>query len=231
LTEKPTGYFSKKDKYGKNKVHPVFESHGAQRREPRAQIYSVQQQAFLDDNVKGYTVKFSYKDGRKEKVHLLARDYEEALEGSLWKITHEQGVKHHCRDVQEITIEDPDLGEVLHKIGAGARRVATGAYRTGRGFVRGLPRVAHGVGEVAGTPEAMREQYRLGKQEHLPVDIAAAQRVGRARRIEQEARWDKAEIMRLVDQSKSSDITVRATALGYLKRYYPEVYSELERAR
>jgi hypothetical protein len=230
MSNKPDGFYSKKDRHGKLVVHPVFDRREGQRT-PRAQIYRLegkQQTVLLDGNVKGFTVKFRYKDGKTEEVHLIARDYEEALEGSLWKVSHEQGMKHDCKDVDEITIVDPDLGEILHKIGAGARTVATSAYRAGRGFVRGLPKVAYATGRVAGVPSAMRESYREGKEAGLPEDVQRAKVVARAYNIgASETRWDKGEILRLLDQARSNDVTVHAMAVGYLKRYYPEVYAEL----
>lgn len=218
MSEKPVGFYTDE----KRRVRPITKPKGRYK-EPPMKVHRVGiRTEYLSRGLKGFTVTFTYKDKVKQEVPIVARSYREALEGACVKIETDKDRVHNLEDVDELRIVDPSIGEVLKKIGAGARKAVTTTARTGKAFVTKTAEVA---GEIKATPQALREAYQYGKERgrYVPPEK-------RAVAVPSEPstpRWDRKEIMRLVDQTKSSDVTVRVTAIGYLKRFYPEVYEEL----
>lgn len=212
---------------------------------------------FLSTDLKGYTITFRYNDGYMQEVPILSYSYMGALEGACVKIETDKDFKHNLADVDEIRIVDPSIGEIFKKIGAGAKKVAHEVKEKGTKFLagvkKGLVKGAEVAGQVRVLPSAMKEAYVYGKergafvppeerveptpaptpiyttvepvqvQPQIPITPITVTRAT----PEEPARWDRKELMRLADQTRSGDATVKAVATGYLRRFYPEVYEEL----
>lgn len=252
MSEKPVGYYSKKDKHGKQKVHPVFQSREMTHREPHATIYTVEQPHAVQVKIPERTVELKlvqvpvkdlkvtntkdveerskyfldqYKNGKTIPpilVHRLPDGSLEILDGNARAHAYQK------LGVEKIPAVENSLSDTLKKIGGGIKSAARTTYHG----VRGAARV---VGQVAGAPAAVREQYREGKEADLPEDVKKARLVARAYRTGARATWDSAEVMRLIDLTESPDRSTRIAALGKLKMYYPQVaqvvYNELKHAK
>ena len=81
---------------------------------------------------KGWTIVVKYKDGTSEKIPVVAKTYEQALEKAKPKMNQVSN------QIQELIIIDPSLKEILHKVGAGAVRVAKAIAEKGREAVKVL---------------------------------------------------------------------------------------------
>lgn len=98
---------------------------------------AVAEQELLKAGFKGWMITIKLKNGHIEDIPLVAKSWEQALAMARPRIH-----KYHSNDIDEIVIQDPSLGEILHKIGSGAVRVAKAI---GRGAVAGLK----GLGRLA----------------------------------------------------------------------------------
>jgi len=130
----------------------------------------------LEAGFKGWTITVKYQDGTMEDVPCIAKTWKEALEKAEPQFQH-----INTKAVDEIVIVDPDLGEVFHKIGAGARRVAGGIAKgvkfavrkvreTGGAIRRRAVGAAETLGRIAGTPAEMREAYEAGREYRMPEE-------------------------------------------------------------
>jgi len=139
-------------------------------------------------------------------VQLLSTD----LKGYTVTFVYKDGIR------QEVPILAPTIGEVLRVVGVRAKRVVGKAVAKAREII---PKVGVAIGKVP---------YALGRLRALPEELRREYERGRFERVERPTpRWDKREILRLVDMTKSGDVSVRVMARAYLRKFYPEVYSEL----
>jgi len=201
----------------------------------------------LSTDLKGYTVTFVYKDGIRQEVPILAKSHQEALQGACFIIDHDKDKIHNLDDVDQVRIVDPTIGEVLRAVGVGAKRAIGIAKEAAGKVVEKAKEVAPMVGVAAKkaitiakevTPKVAvgirKIPYAVGRLRALPEELRQELRReyerGRFERVRVERptpRWDKREILRLVDMTKSGDVSVRVMARAYLRKFYPEVYSEL----
>jgi len=107
---------------------------------------------------KGWMIGIKYKDESTQTIPIIGVDtYEEALNKA--KALMDQPVKN----VHEITIVDPSLREILHKIGSGAKRALTAVWEEAKKMPARIERfviaVARGIGRVDAIPDEMKEAY------------------------------------------------------------------------
>lgn len=154
--------------------------------------------------MKGWTITVKYKDGVVEDFPIIADSFEHAMDTAKDKLSEKGDM------VYEITIVDPLLGEVLHKIGSGAAKAAKFIGKGAWKAVKGLSRVAKKIpgqveraalstsetmGRAASLPTRMGETYEEAYERRdwpqepepappsIPVakwETAAAYRTGRA---------------------------------------------------
>jgi hypothetical protein len=215
MSKKPSGYYSKKDRYGNSKVHPIFASQGTQHSEPRAQTYRVEHPARTVElklvNVPVNEVQFSesrpvnlderasyfvdmYKQGKTIPpilIHKLPRGKYEVIDG------HARLEAYRRLGVTEIPAVENSVAEIVRKIGKGI------------GYVAGLPggfartveegkAIAHGRGE----PVIMRRERAISRME---------------KRLAQ-----------LKKMARSRDPYTRRLAITRLHREFPEEIEALE---
>jgi len=126
---------------------------------------------------KGWTITIKYKDGKIEDIPLIAKDIDGA-----WAKARPQ--MHDVDNIHEIVIVDPKLGEILHSIGAGARRAA-GAIARGLKKIPGIARrvvtgvrkavvtSAYKTGRVMALPHEAKEAYQAGMEARQPLEEPA----------------------------------------------------------
>jgi len=196
-------------------THPITVAVGTHSRTPM-KVTKLSNVQLLSTDLKGYTVTFVYKDGIRQEVPILAKSHQEALQGACFIIDHDKDKVHNLDDVDQVRIVDPTIGEVLRVVGVRAKRVVGKAVAKAREII---PKVGVAIGKVP---------YALGRLRALPEELRREYERGRFERVERPTpRWDKREILRLVDMTKSGDVSVRVMARAYLRKFYPEVYSEL----
>jgi hypothetical protein len=129
------------------------------------------EEELIASGFKGWNITIKLKDGKVIDVPLIAKTWDEAM-----RIAKSQMQKYNPKDIEELVITDPKISEVLHKMGAGARRVA-GAI--GRGAWRGVKalarvpsaveragiRVGRAIGRIEAVPAEIREAYEEAKAE------------------------------------------------------------------
>jgi hypothetical protein len=133
------------------------------------------EEELIASGFKGWNITIKLKDGKIVDIPLIAKTWDEAM-----RAAKSQMQKYNPKDIEELVITDPKISEVLHKMGAGARRVA-GAI--GRGAWRGVKalarvakriptaaeragiRVAREIGRIEAIPAEMREAYEEAKEE------------------------------------------------------------------
>jgi hypothetical protein len=125
----------------------------------------------LDAGFKGWLIGVKYKDGSTEEIPIIAKNYTEALRKARPKMNQA------ASQMDEIVIIDPSIGEILHKVGAGARRAAHAIAR-GVKMVPGIARRVYRAGER----EALKAARRLGRISALPAEIGEAYEIGAAYR-------------------------------------------------
>jgi hypothetical protein len=110
----------------------------------------------LASGFKGFTITIKLKNGRIEDIPLIAKDWEAAF-----KIAQKNMRKYDPALIDEIVIVDPSLGEILHKMGAGAKRAAGAIARGAKWVGRKAAGVAKAAKRKAAAEfERMREEQR-----------------------------------------------------------------------
>lgn len=153
-----------------------------------------QERRLLAAGFKGWTIGVTYKDGSTEQIPIVARSYQEALRMARPKMNQVSS------QVYEIVIVDPSLGEILHKVGAGAARVAKsigrGVYRVAKGAatvagkaikagVVGAAKLSEEIKDVRAEAEAAREGRPFGGES--PLTVSKAEKVAQEVVLAQES--------------------------------------------
>jgi hypothetical protein len=138
-------------------------------RKEKTRLTQLEREAFREEEklkaagFKAWVIGVRYKDGSTEEIPIIAKTYQEALRKAKPKM-------NQCKEqIDEITIVDPSIGEVLHKLGAGARKAAR---KIAKG-VKMLPakveklglKAARKLGRIWAQPEQMREAFAAAKAE------------------------------------------------------------------
>jgi hypothetical protein len=144
-----------------------------------------EEQKLLAHGFKGWMISVRYKDGSTEDIPVIAKTYQEALKKAKPKMNQV------ASQIDEIVIIDPKIGEILHKIGAGA---AKAARKIGRGLMKAPARIeklglkaARKLGRIWAQPEQMREAFEAAKKERpwlTPEQFAAETGITRLREAE-----------------------------------------------
>lgn len=237
------------DKQGKKYVHPVSPSKQQEYEEPPMEVKKYPSSipsSVLSPNLKGYTVTFIYSDLTVQEVPILSSSYEDAFEGACVKINNDEDRIHNLEDVEEIHIVDPSIGEILKKIGSSAKEYTKRIAEKGKEFVvqaaktagkipPAVERAAYEYGRVKGAPARfkaeMETQYRRGL-EGKPIAVEKPTKepeiaTEKSTEESEDLRWDRKEIIRLIDDTKTSDLAIKASAVAILRKHYPEVYMEI----
>jgi hypothetical protein len=186
---------------------------------------------------KGWMITVKYKDGSTEDIPVIAKNYEEAMKKAKPKMNQ------RAEQIQEIVIVDPSIGEILHKVGAGAARVARAI---GRGAWRGVKALARAAKKAPGAVEraAIKAATAIGKVEALPEEMREAEEIGRARRpgiipaeageparrvlTPEEASMMVAEVMRGTPMTEKERKMIEAAPMLYRPREEPPPYTAEE---
>jgi hypothetical protein len=120
-----------------------------------------------DAGFEAFTIGLKFKDGSELMIPLICKSWDEAIEKAQSKMG-----ELDKSQIQELVIEDPDLHQLLHQFGAGARSVA-GMIGKGIKKLPGLARKAeaYGIkaarkaGRLAAIPKEIGEAFRAGERE------------------------------------------------------------------
>jgi ribosomal protein S18 len=141
-----------------------------------------QERLLTEAGFKGWTIAVQYKDGEVENIPLVARTLDEAFVKAKDKMNQDPS------QVYEMVIVDPKIGEILHKIGSSAARVASKiakgtlksakklgkqVYAQAKKQIKALPAktekalvgAARVAGRISAVPTEVRESYAEAKQE------------------------------------------------------------------
>jgi hypothetical protein len=170
----------------------------------------------LDRGQKGFEIGVKYLDGSTEIIPVIAGSYQEALKKARPKMNQIES------QIDEIVICDPDWGEIAHKIGAGARRLAHGIARGVRmipkaaGAVeRAAIRTGRRIGRIAALPTEIQEAYEIGKKERPGITPAAPGEPARRVLTPDEASRLVAEAMRGAPLTQIEKAKIDAAPLLY----------------
>jgi hypothetical protein len=160
-------------------------------RKEKERLTKLEREAFREEErlkaagFKAWVIGVKYKDGSTEEIPIIAKTYTEALKKAKPKMNQLQS------QIDEITIIDPSIGEILHKVGAGA---AKAARKIGRGLMKAPARIeklglraARKLGRIWAQPEQMREAFEAAKKERpwlTPEQFAAETGITRLREAE-----------------------------------------------
>jgi hypothetical protein len=116
---------------------------------------------------KAYTIGIRMKTGEEIMIPLICKTWDEAIDKARSKMN-----ELDKSQIQELVIQDPDLHQLLHQFGAGARSVA-GMIGKGIKKLPGLARKteAYGIkaarkaGRLAAIPKEIQEAFRAGERE------------------------------------------------------------------
>ena len=135
----------------------------------KTRLTQLEREAFMEEQklkaagFKAWLISVRYKDGSTEEIPLIAKTYQEALRKAKPKMNQV------ASQIDEIVITDPKIGEILHKVGAGAMKAAR---KIGRGLMKAPARIeklglkaARKLGRIWAQPEQMREAFGAAKKE------------------------------------------------------------------
>lgn len=138
-------------------------------------------QEMKEAGMKGWTIGVRYKDGATEEIPVVAKGAKGAIDKAIPKMNQ------NINQIDELTVVDPSLREVLHKVGAGAQKVIAVGKKvmqkvtplakkgfaetkglvkaTGRGLERGALAASRIAGRTAALPSEMGETYEEAVEE------------------------------------------------------------------
>jgi hypothetical protein len=203
MSDKPKAYFTKKDRYGKSKVHPIFASQPS-RREPRAKTYRVEQ--------KNNVVTVTRPSGHSVELKMTSVDPNELVatkpSGYLGdRIIHFVELLKRGEKIPPIVIHKREDGK--YEILDGHARVA--AYK--RLKIRHIP--------------AVENENITTRKSLLQVLEEEDRQIARKSKLAQEKQMTRDSLVDLVFEAMSSDQITRALAKTEIERRFPAEYRHL----
>lgn len=242
--QKPEAYYSKKDKHGRMKVHPIFQSQGEGRRIPRAQIYrlsSIAPHPMSDEeryklwksgkveerlaSSLPNVVTITKPSGRRIQLKMIAVPVKDLVptkpSGYLEdRVRHFQNMIKEGKTIPAIQVHKKDGKYLIYDGHARTEAFKREGYKT-------VPAV-----ENEDLPREFRispRQSKYGERRKTLYEALEEEdaRNARQRRLAAEKQMTRLNLQDLVFESHSSDEITRALAKTEIERRFPAEYKHL----